>query len=128
MEGYAKWLRSLFWFSKRRNGHVSYQFNYFNILLLYRCEWKRNLNICYRKCQNMCNIYFLHCMNFTFFQGHRKRTFEQDSGKAFVLKKAKLDSKINNAISEDSPCAMKRKVCLNFIFRKIKPKICLIHQ
>uniref|UniRef100_A0A0R3RXC9 XRN2-binding (XTBD) domain-containing protein n=1 Tax=Elaeophora elaphi TaxID=1147741 RepID=A0A0R3RXC9_9BILA len=39
----------------------------------------------------------------------RKRTFEQCSGKTFVSKKAKLESKSGSNISEDSPCALKRK-------------------
>ncbi|MCP9263463.1 hypothetical protein DINM_006747 [Dirofilaria immitis] len=38
----------------------------------------------------------------------RKRIFEQDSTKASVLKKAKLESR-SGGISEDSPCALKRK-------------------
>ncbi|CAG9540041.1 unnamed protein product [Cercopithifilaria johnstoni] len=39
----------------------------------------------------------------------RKRTFEQGSVMASVLKKAKLESKSGSIISEDSPCALKRK-------------------
>ncbi|EFO22823.2 hypothetical protein LOAG_05664 [Loa loa] len=39
----------------------------------------------------------------------RKRTFEQGSIKASVLKKAKLESRSSGVISEDSPCALKRK-------------------
>ncbi|VDK64985.1 unnamed protein product [Onchocerca ochengi] len=38
-----------------------------------------------------------------------KRTFEQDSIKTSVSKKAKLESKSGSIISEDSPCALKRK-------------------